>query len=222
MGLPLIGPVDRKNAAEVTSIHQAALPEGFLVHLGPAVLRHVYAVAFEAPGAIGLVVREGTEVAGFLLAAADRRALFRHVLWRRGIRFGLAALIALAREPAVLGRLLETLRYPGASQSSASSRPPREAELIAIAIRPDCRGRGYGTALIDALDRELVRRGVSAYAASVYADDTAARIFYEKLGFELAGEFQMYSRAWASYRRRLPSPVSGGAAGVGLNAGRTP
>jgi ribosomal protein S18 acetylase RimI-like enzyme len=214
--MPLLGPVGRENAAEVTGIHQAALPEGFLVHLGPAVLRHVYAVAFEAPGAIGLAVREGAVVAGFLLAAADSRALFRHVLWRRGLRLGLAALGAVAQEPAVLGRLLETLRYPGGAKSSASSRPTREAELIAIAIRPDCRGRGYGTTLIEALDREFTRRGVTAYTVSVYADNTAARTFYERLGFEMGGEFEMYRRAWAWYRRRLPGPASGSAQGERL------
>src|SRR5262249_6477107 len=71
--------------AEVARLHCDVLPDGFLAQLGPRVLYQVYAGAASAPGTVWLVRRHGSDIAGFLLATTDTRALLRHILLRRGL-----------------------------------------------------------------------------------------------------------------------------------------
>ena len=70
---------------EIARLHCAVLPDGFLAELGPRGLYHIYAGAATAPGSIWLVKRREREIAGFLLATVDTRALFRHIVVRRAL-----------------------------------------------------------------------------------------------------------------------------------------
>ncbi len=197
-----IRPMAVADLAEVARVHCAVLAEGFLARLGPVVLTHVYAGALTAPGAVGLVADDGRGVGGFLLATAGTGALFRHILLRRSLALAPLVLRAIVREPGVLGRMVETLRYP-ARRRPISEPTGGDAELIAIALLPDHRSQGYGRAMVDALNQTFRARGVRSYAVSVYASNARANGFYRDLGFELAHDFSMYGRPWRLYRRRL-------------------
>ena len=62
----------------------------------------------------------------------------------------------------------------------------RATPEVGIAVRPEHRGRGIGTCLLDALfDRASQRHG--AVSLSVSADNPAVRL-YERLGFEVVAE----------------------------------
>jgi ribosomal protein S18 acetylase RimI-like enzyme len=65
------------------------------------------------------------------------------------------------------------------------------AELISLAVAPDARGRGLGTALMDAVDAELERRGVRDLEVAVMAGNDRARRFYERRGLRV-GEVLLY------------------------------
>ena len=52
-----------------------------------------------------------------------------------------------------------------------------------IAVAPEARGRGVGTALIDALCREAARRGYQAIRLEVIDANPRARALYEREGF---------------------------------------
>ncbi len=65
------------------------------------------------------------------------------------------------------------------------------AELISLAVAPDARGRGLGTALMDAVDAELERRGVRDLEVAVMAGNDRARRFYERRGLRV-GELLLY------------------------------
>jgi len=54
-----------------------------------------------------------------------------------------------------------------------------------MAVVADCRGRGVGRALLEALIAEARRRGI---AETVLSAQTQARMFYEKSGFTAAGD----------------------------------
>ncbi len=197
-GIDLLCPADLE---EVCRIHCALLPEGFLAQLGPAVLYEIYAGALTAPGVIGLVARH-ERTRGFLLATVDTRVLFRHVLLRRALPLGARLLGTICRHPGLLGRSLESARYP-ATLGGARDDPAYGAELIAIGVRPECRSLGYATAMVEALNREFRRRGVAAYTVAAYSSNEPAQTFYRKLGFEVLHEFRMYGAAWTRYRLRL-------------------
>jgi ribosomal protein S18 acetylase RimI-like enzyme len=67
----------------------------------------------------------------------------------------------------------------------------RMAELVTLAVAPESRGGGVGTALMDAVDAELARRGVGDLELFVIAGNERARAFYERRGFRV-GEHLLF------------------------------
>jgi ribosomal protein S18 acetylase RimI-like enzyme len=187
---------------EICRLHCALLPGGVLVRLGPAVLYQIYLGALKAPGVIGLVARDGRDVGGFLVATANTRVLFCHILLRRALPLGTRLLQVACRHPDLVARMVESLRYPKTLDHAAAG-PGRSGELMAIGIRAESRSQGYGKALVDTLNQEFRRLGVAVYTVATYASNKSARAFYEKLGFEVAHEFRMYGARWVRYQRRL-------------------
>ncbi len=64
-----IGPVLPADIEEISRLHRAVLPDGFLAQLGESVLTRIYSAAFMAPGAIGLAAH-AVSVAQTLLQSA--------------------------------------------------------------------------------------------------------------------------------------------------------
>jgi ribosomal protein S18 acetylase RimI-like enzyme len=79
--------------------------------------------------------------------------------------------------------------YPDARQSSQGHWPPGAAAMRILAVRPQARGRGYGTRLT----RECLRRARELGLKVIYLYTgtfmTAARRLYEEQGFTRAPEF---------------------------------
>jgi ribosomal protein S18 acetylase RimI-like enzyme len=65
------------------------------------------------------------------------------------------------------------------------------AELISLAVAADARGQGLGTALMDAVDAELERRGVHDLEVAVMAGNDRALRFYERRGLR-TGEILLF------------------------------
>jgi ribosomal protein S18 acetylase RimI-like enzyme len=65
------------------------------------------------------------------------------------------------------------------------------AELVSLAVAPEARGQGVGTALMDAVDAELERRGVRDLEVAVMAGNDRALRFYERRGLR-AGEVLLF------------------------------
>ncbi|MDF1873859.1 GNAT family N-acetyltransferase [Vannielia sp.] len=65
-----------------------------------------------------------------------------------------------------------------------------EGQLLmdGIFVAEDARGRGVGTALIDAVKAEAVARGCSEVRLDVVESNQRARALYERCGFVLRGE----------------------------------
>jgi ribosomal protein S18 acetylase RimI-like enzyme len=59
----------------------------------------------------------------------------------------------------------------------------RYADLESIAVLPDARGRGIGTALLREIYRRLRTIGVMELTTRVVVGNTGARRFYERAGF---------------------------------------
>jgi ribosomal protein S18 acetylase RimI-like enzyme len=55
--------------------------------------------------------------------------------------------------------------------------------VYSLAVRPDVRRRGVGTALMRHLERELARRGCPKVNLQVLASNAATVAFYTKLGY---------------------------------------
>ncbi len=182
----------------VAEIHAAALPGDFLPSLGVRFLSVFYRAALESKAAFGFVQTEGDRVSGFVLGSVDTGQLFRRVILRAAVPLGWSALPAVLRRPALLARVAETFLYPHREASA-----PEKAELVVIAVDSQRRSRGSGQALVQALDEAFLAQGVQSYKVTVLQSNPGANRFYQRLGFCLAGEFQLYDKRWNLYTRSL-------------------
>jgi ribosomal-protein-alanine N-acetyltransferase len=69
-----------------------------------------------------------------------------------------------------------------------------EAEILTVAIRPDCRGRGYSRSLLSRHLDELSRRGVGQVHLEVEVGNAPAIALYRRLGFRETGRRPGYYR----------------------------
>ena len=137
-----------------------------------------------------------------------------------GLRLGEAAALHAAAFPAPWEQrwdreaLAELLAAPGAfglmAQPVSEAVPDRaaaplpaqgfvlarvaadEAEIITIAVAPQARRRGIGTALIEAATREAASRGAARLFLEVAEDNFPARRLYDELGFLPVGKRRAY------------------------------
>lgn len=67
---------------------------------------------------------------------------------------------------------------------------PRQSEawIHNITVDPEHRSKGYGRAMIQAVEAELSRRGVSRLGLNVFADNPGAIRLYESLGFRVMAQ----------------------------------
>ena len=85
---------------------------------------------------------------------------------------------------------LENGGYIGTSCFSRSRMPqyPDAGEVISIYLLPEYIGKGYGRRLMEAVMEELGKQGFREAFLWVLEENTRARHFYERFGFECTGE----------------------------------
>ena len=86
-----------------------------------------------------------------------------------------------------------------------------ELHINNLAIRPDYRGRGMGSALLEHAMSTAGRLGARRATLEVRRSNDPARRIYERLGFEIAGVRRNYytnpiEDALILWRRELPEP----------------
>lgn len=69
------------------------------------------------------------------------------------------------------------------------------AVLASIAVAPDARGQGLATEITASLTDMLFQHGEKRVSLGMYAANSAARRAYEKVGYQLLGEFTSAGRA---------------------------
>ncbi|MBP7747399.1 MAG: GNAT family N-acetyltransferase [Phycisphaerae bacterium] len=127
-------------------------------------------------------------VAGFVSGVIDVRRMYRRILRRHWLAFGVASLRHLF-SIRMLRRILHTLRYPARVEGKYP-----QAELLSIVVAAEARGSGLATALLDALRAEFRARGVARFKVMVGAHLERANAYYRKHGFVLAGEITSHGR----------------------------
>ncbi len=172
------------DVASMAALHASCIAEGFLVALGPRFLRLLYGRVVASSGSFAFVADGPTGAIGFVACTTDTRALYREFLRRDGVGAGAAAFPRAMRSPR---RLWETWRYGGRGEHDASG-----AELLALAVAPEARGRGMGRALVTAAVDEFRRREVeSARVVTATGNDAALRC-YEAAGFRRVGTDEVH------------------------------
>ncbi|HEX2369043.1 MAG TPA: GNAT family N-acetyltransferase [Acidimicrobiia bacterium] len=174
-----------EDAAAVAGLH-AEIATGFLPRLGVGFLRHLYRALIEWPGADVLVAEDQAGPVGFVAATADTSAFYRFFLRRHGLPALLVALPRLVR-PSVLRRAVETLRYGGGGAGAVP------AELLAVALSTELRGRGVGGRLLAEMEACYRSRRLPSVRVVVGADNAASLALFRSAGFVDAGEMAVHA-----------------------------
>lgn len=151
------------------------------------VFRDVFSLCYRAEPSGLLVARSGLGVAGYVFAPSDMGRLYRAATlgghlwqwlrhWLRGdYGFGWSPLrVLLLDKYAFLRSSLETGPFPA-------------ARILSIAVDPAFRGRGLGSALLQAALASLAKRGARRVRLEVRPENAAAVRMYEKAGFRRVG-----------------------------------
>ncbi|MEW5941369.1 MAG: GNAT family N-acetyltransferase [Chloroflexota bacterium] len=193
-GLDLVSvrPMAFRDVDEVARIHAASFTGFFLTALGAPFLREFYRFALQDPGTIAFVIGEEHRPLGFVMGAVHPANFYRRVFARGWLRFALATIMPVLRNPFVVFRILR--RFSAVRQSNFEF---EEALLMSIAVRPDMQKHGLGTRLVKAFLAEARRRGKRAVSLTTDRDgnDDVNR-FYVHAGFDLS-----YSYATAEGRQ---------------------
>jgi GNAT superfamily N-acetyltransferase len=194
-----IADMSREHVSAVADLHAQALSGDFLPSLGTPFLRVLYGGILDLDLGRGYVALDDRGVCGFVLGTFDSGALFKRLLWARGLRFGTAAIGAVLRRPRLLARLAETFLYPQKEQKLRVL-----PELMVIAVADGYRGQGIGGQLVQRLNDAFGQRGVTGYKVTVHQDKEESNRFYMRLGFEYRYTFQLYGKGWNLYTLDIP------------------
>lgn len=187
-GGPMVEHAGDRDIEAAAELHAGQITGGFLASLGAPFLSRLYRRALRERRSFVLVVRdEAGGIAGFLVGTEDTGALYRAFLVHDAVA---AAAVSSPRLIRGWRQALETLAYGRSGTGDKGT--GTDAELLAIAVRPDQRGRGVGRALVDGFLAELRRRGVSEAHVVAGEQHAAAQRLYEAAGFSPVACIQVH------------------------------
>ena len=176
-----IKPLEKRHAAAAAQLHRTGIDTGFLSSLGQRFLTQLYSAIPSCPAGFGYVWEEAdSAVLGFIACATGTGRLYKQALVRRGLHMAWP-LARFLLSPRTLRRIFQTLRYPAQVGGDLP-----DAELLSISVSSAARGKGVGTALMQAAQAEFQRRGVEHFKLAVWAGNEPANRFYRGCGFRLA------------------------------------
>jgi len=174
-----VRPMWSADVESVVAVHLKAFPGFFLSSLGAAFLRELYQAIVADPSGIGYVYEQAGSILGFVAGTSQPLGFYRRLIGQRWWRFGLAAVMPVLRQPAIVPRLWRAFALPeqaGAREDSGI--------LMSIAVFPGEQGKGIGHLLAKAFLREATRRGCQQVSLTTdKLENDAANAFYRALGF---------------------------------------
>ncbi len=189
------------DAAALAALHLETLPGDVsdFTPLGARVVRRFYANAIERGVATVCVApdADGT-LLGFVMITPDISQLFPLALLAGPgdiVRFVFAA------HPPALARAVITKLTSGTASLAAVP------ELVYLGVSGRARGRGVGSALMDAAHEAFRRLRIARYELNVHSDNAAAVKLYLAQGLEVARQYEKRGRAMLNMRKEL-APLS--------------
>lgn len=177
---------DKKLIDQVVSIHLETFTGFFLTFMGRGFLRQLYTSYCKHSESGLLVAFEENEPVGFLAYSAALGKLYKYMIKTRLIPFGWYAAGAFFRKPAVFMRLVRAFLKPG-----ESAREEAYVELASIGVKPETKGMGVGSRLIDDLKARVDLEKYAYINLETDADNNeVANRFYVKNGFVLYRSFE--------------------------------
>ncbi len=177
----------KEDLARVAEIHksQFLVPGALLGNLSPALIAAFYAAFLDR--SIFLVHTSDAEIDGFVLGGSSRAMISCKNSFIR--KHALLCIADVVRRPRLLLRVFRALAklFEGWLSSSARASPRDEFRMLSIAVARRATRKGVGRALVQGFEA-AIGAACDTYRLNVSKTNTPAIRFYEKLGFQCAGE----------------------------------
>jgi len=202
-----IKPLETEHALQVAKLHKEGIPTGFLSSLGENFLTDLYQAIGQSLDGFGFIVRIDDKVEGFIAFCTDLRKLYKQVYRKKGLKL-LLILIPKLFSTQTIRKIIQNIFYP---QKMKGMNLP-DAELLAIVVSSNSRGKGFARKLIEMGFHECQRRNISEVKVLVAESNLLANHLYQKTGFQLAttisnhGVISNVYIASTNYFEKKPSP----------------
>lgn len=183
-----------EEASIAAALHVEGQPGTVLTTLGKEFLTALYAELDRSEHGLAFVAVSEGRVVGIIAGSTDTRALFRDLVWKRGLRLALPVARRLLRKPALLWRVLQTLAYPNKLRAKTG-----DAEFLFIGVSSEMRRQGIASRMLEVLIAACKERGATGLLSTVEASNPRANPFHVKWGFEIIGHLKLYGRPMNLY-----------------------
>jgi len=185
--------MEASDARVVAALQYQLLPESAVTQLGVGFLTRFYRVALKHSGCKAIVARDSHgQVVAAALAATDIGEFNAYVTPRVALRL----VICLVFRWRLAARFL---------RGCFESKPTRlvAAELLLLFVDGPNQRTRTGTLLLETLEKDFMRAGVTEYRVSVRSELTHALAFYAARGFQHEGELIVLGRSMTYLTKRL-------------------
>lgn len=134
----------------IAKLHIIAFPDFFLTQLGYGFLKTLYKGYIEDSMSGIIIAEKDRELLGFIAYSKDYSTFFKGLLKKHFLGFALYSMIAAARHPSFIKRLLGAFK-----KSDSVEKNEKYVELASICVDPRIEGKGVGTKLIDYLKKHV-------------------------------------------------------------------
>lgn len=189
----------RRHCRAVAALHQEHLRSRFRGRAGLRLIEAYYAAVSEGMGACGYVAERDARVVGYVCGVWDRKALRSTLLRAHSARLLLWGIVHAVSHPSALISAFQRVRRP------CSGPPPLGSgyELRPIVVAPEARGTRAARLLVSALDEDAAGRGFERIYLYTEEDNSRARRFYIRSGFEAKDSIQRAGTMYLRYERAV-------------------
>lgn len=186
--MTMLESLTKEHVDKVVEVHIQAFPESQSTKFGKDFLKSYYGGAATSTNTTSFVWKVDGKIAGFIFGGTNKQELSRQIMMSSKAKLVKAVITNVLRDPInSIQRFWSYLVHyimPGGDPFYAND----TATLDSVAILEEFRGQGIADKLIQAFLEQLKESGVSACRLGVLGDNTSARRFYERNGFEQFNE----------------------------------
>lgn len=176
---------------EIVNIHIEAFDGFFLTILGKCFLQTYYKAVINSLNSIAYcVMDENGHLVGFSVGAKCSRGFHRKILKENFGAFLWQGIIILFTKPKAIYRLMRNME-----KNSNVEDDGRYAELLSIGVLPSYAGKGIGSLLIQAFEKEAKMNKIDRVSLTTdYENNESAIAFYKKQGYTIFYDFYTYPK----------------------------
>jgi ribosomal protein S18 acetylase RimI-like enzyme len=185
------------DAKAVASLHKKAFTNFFLTKLGSKFLEEFYKAIFESSYSLSVGVFEDNKLLGFAVGARKNQGFYSSILKNNFIRLGIAASLALIKNPKLVYRLFISLN----SSNTYNDNFVKDSILLSICVEPNCSEKGFGKLLLINFEKLAFRHSESIILTTDAEKNDSVNKFYIRNGYILTYTFYQGNRRMNFYKK---------------------